>query len=123
MLWVVVWAVLAIDQLQIDYATRYGDPGDKWAGGRPAATRRLSSRKAWPKMLKNGCAHRSLPFGTKLKILHGSHQAFCWVIDRGPYGRRGGAYRGMIDLLPYPANLAGVTGRHLVVIRPVGELL
>ena len=31
------------------------------------------------------CAHRSLPFGTKLKLTYGGKTAICRVNDRGPY--------------------------------------
>jgi rare lipoprotein A len=31
------------------------------------------------------CAHRSLPFGTKLKVTHGSRSVVVTVNDRGPF--------------------------------------
>jgi len=33
------------------------------------------------------CAHRSLPFGTKLRVSHGGHSIIVTVNDRGPFVR------------------------------------
>ena len=33
------------------------------------------------------CAHRSLPFGTKLRVTHGGHSVVVTVNDRGPFIR------------------------------------
>jgi rare lipoprotein A len=51
------------------------------------------------------CAHRSLPFGTRVAITHGSHRIIAIVTDRGPYtsGR-------VVDLTPRGASLLGIDG-------------
>jgi rare lipoprotein A len=50
------------------------------------------------------CAHRSLPFGTKLRITHGDRSVIVTVNDRGPYvkGR-------VLDLSTAAARAVGLT--------------
>jgi rare lipoprotein A (peptidoglycan hydrolase) len=51
------------------------------------------------------CAHRTLPFGTRIAVTHGSRRIIVKVTDRGPYtsGR-------VIDLTPRGASLLGIDG-------------
>jgi rare lipoprotein A len=50
------------------------------------------------------CAHRSLPFGTKLRVTHGDRSVVVTVTDRGPYvkGR-------VLDLTTAAARAVGIT--------------
>jgi rare lipoprotein A len=51
-------------------------------------------------------AHRSLPFGTRLKVTHGGRSVVVTVNDRGPFiGGR------VLDLSKGAANAIGLTGR------------
>src|SRR5712671_4182495 len=51
------------------------------------------------------CAHRSLPFGTKLRVTHGGQSVVVTVNDRGPFikGR-------VLDLSTGAARAVGLTG-------------
>ena len=51
------------------------------------------------------CAHRSLPFGTKLRVTHGDRSVVVTVNDRGPFvkGR-------VLDLSTAAARAVGLTG-------------
>jgi rare lipoprotein A len=51
------------------------------------------------------CAHRSLPFGTKLRVTHAGRSVVVTVNDRGPYvkGR-------VLDLSTAAARAVGLTG-------------
>src|SRR5882672_5564470 len=51
------------------------------------------------------CAHRSLPFGTKLRVTHGGQSVVVTVNDRGPFikGR-------VLDLSTAAARAIGLTG-------------
>ena len=51
------------------------------------------------------CAHRSLPFGTKLKVTHGSRSVVVTVNDRGPFIRGR-----VLDLSTGAARAVGLTG-------------
>lgn len=51
-------------------------------------------------------AHRSLPFGTKLKVTHGSRSVVVTVNDRGPFIRGR-----VLDLSKGAAHAIGLTGR------------
>ena len=51
-------------------------------------------------------AHRSLPFGTKLKVTHGSRSVVVAVNDRGPFIRGR-----VLDLSKGAAQVIGLTGR------------
>jgi len=51
-------------------------------------------------------AHRSLPFGTKLKVTHGSRSVVVTVNDRGPFVRGR-----VLDLSKGAAQAIGLTGR------------
>ena len=61
-------------------------------------------------------AHRSLPFGTKLKVTHGGQSVVVTVNDRGPFikGR-------VLDLSTGAARAVGLTGRG--VGRVVAEVM
>jgi rare lipoprotein A len=61
-------------------------------------------------------AHRSLPFGTKLKVTHGSRSVVVTVNDRGPFikGR-------VLDLSTGAARAVGLTSRG--VGRVVAEVM
>jgi rare lipoprotein A len=51
------------------------------------------------------CAHRSLPFGTKLRVSHGSQSVIVTVNDRGPFVRGR-----VLDLSTGAARAIGLTG-------------
>jgi rare lipoprotein A len=51
------------------------------------------------------CAHRSLPFGTKLRVTHGSRSVVVTVNDRGPFIRGR-----VLDLSTGAARAVGLTG-------------
>ena len=61
-------------------------------------------------------AHRSLPFGTKLKVTHGSQSVVVTINDRGPFikGR-------VLDLSTAAARAVGLTSRG--VGRVVAEVM
>jgi rare lipoprotein A len=50
------------------------------------------------------CAHRSLPFGTKLRVTHGSRSVVVTVNDRGPFVRGR-----VLDLSTAAARAVGLT--------------
>ena len=51
------------------------------------------------------CAHRSLPFGTKLRVTHGDRSVVVTVNDRGPYVRGR-----VLDLSTAAARALGIEG-------------
>jgi rare lipoprotein A len=51
------------------------------------------------------CAHRSLPFGTKLRITHGGRSVIVTVNDRGPFVRGR-----VLDLSTGAARAVGLSG-------------
>ena len=51
------------------------------------------------------CAHRSLPFGTKLRVTHGGSSVIVTVNDRGPFVRGR-----VLDLSTGAARAIGLTG-------------
>jgi rare lipoprotein A len=51
------------------------------------------------------CAHRSLPFGTKLRVTHGGSSVVVTVNDRGPFVRGR-----VLDLSTGAARAIGLTG-------------
>jgi len=51
------------------------------------------------------CAHRSLPFGTKLRVTHGGNSVVVTVNDRGPFVRGR-----VLDLSTAAARAIGLTG-------------
>jgi rare lipoprotein A len=51
------------------------------------------------------CAHRSLPFGTKLRVTHGDRSVVVTVNDRGPFVRGR-----VLDLSTAAARAVGLTG-------------
>jgi rare lipoprotein A len=61
-------------------------------------------------------AHRSLPFGTKLRVSHGSRSVVVTVNDRGPFIRGR-----VLDLSKGAARVIGLTGRG--VGRVVAEVM
>ena len=62
------------------------------------------------------CAHRSLPFGTKLKVTHGDRSVVVTVNDRGPFVRGR-----VLDLSTAAARAVGIAGAG--VGRVVAEVL
>jgi rare lipoprotein A len=62
------------------------------------------------------CAHRSLPFGTKLKVTHGDRSVIVTVNDRGPFVRGR-----VLDLSTAAARAVGITGAG--VGRVVAEVM
>jgi rare lipoprotein A len=51
------------------------------------------------------CAHRSLPFGTKLRVTHGGRSVVVTVNDRGPF-----VHGRVLDLSTAAAREVGITG-------------
>ena len=51
------------------------------------------------------CAHRTLPFGTKLRVTHGGQSVVVTVNDRGPFVRGR-----VLDLSTAAARAVGLTG-------------
>ena len=51
------------------------------------------------------CAHRSLPFGTKLRVTHGGHSVVVTVNDRGPF-----VHGRVLDLSTAAAHALGIEG-------------
>jgi rare lipoprotein A len=51
------------------------------------------------------CAHRSLPFGTRLRVSHGGRSVVVTVNDRGPFVRGR-----VLDLSTAAARAVGITG-------------
>ena len=68
------------------------------SGSRTASGQRMNS---------NGmtCAHRSLPFGTKLRVTHGGSSVVVTVNDRGPF-----VHGRVLDLSTAAARAVGLTG-------------
>jgi rare lipoprotein A len=56
------------------------------------------------------CAHRSLPFGTKLKVTHGGRSVVVTVNDRGPF-----VHGRVLDLSTAAARAIGIEGVGQVV--------
>jgi rare lipoprotein A len=61
------------------------------------------------------CAHRSLPFGTKLRITHGSRSVIVTVNDRGPF-----VHGRVLDLSTGAARAVGLGGLGQVTAEIVG---
>jgi rare lipoprotein A len=61
------------------------------------------------------CAHRSLPFGTKLRITHGSRSVIVTVNDRGPF-----VHGRVLDLSTGAARAVGLGGLAQVTAEIVG---
>ena len=61
------------------------------------------------------CAHRSLPFGTKLRVSHGGRSVIVTVNDRGPYVRGR-----VLDLSKGAARALGFDGLGQVTAEIVG---
>jgi rare lipoprotein A len=51
------------------------------------------------------CAHRSLPFGTRLRVTHGGRSVVVTVNDRGPF-----VHGRVLDLSTAAARAVGLTG-------------
>jgi rare lipoprotein A len=61
------------------------------------------------------CAHRSLPFGTKLRVTHGGRSVIVTVNDRGPFVRGR-----VLDLSTGAARAIGLSGLGHVTAEVVG---
>lgn len=61
------------------------------------------------------CAHRSLPFGTKLRVSHGGRSVVVTVNDRGPY-----VHGRVLDLSTGAARAIGLGGLGQVTAEIVG---
>jgi rare lipoprotein A len=61
------------------------------------------------------CAHRSLPFGTKLRVTHGGRSIIVTVNDRGPFVRGR-----VLDLSTGAARALGLGGLGQVTAEVVG---
>ena len=86
-------------------ASYYGNE----AGSRTASGQRFNQNAMT-------CAHRSLPFGTKLKVTHGGRSVVVTVNDRGPFVRGR-----VLDLSTGAARAVGLTGAG--VGRVVAEVI
>jgi rare lipoprotein A len=75
-------------------ASMYGNE----SGSRTASGRRFNENAMT-------CAHRSLPFGTKLRVSHGGRSIVVTVNDRGPFVRGR-----VIDLSKGAARALGISG-------------
>src|SRR6201996_3629359 len=64
---------------------------------------------------KMTCAHRSLPFGTKLRVSHGGRSIVVTVNDRGPY-----VHGRVLDLSTGAARALGLDGLGQVTAEIVG---
>lgn len=76
-------------------ASFYGnESGNKTASGQPFNQEAMTA------------AHRTLPFGTKVKVTHGDRSVVVTINDRGPFikGR-------VLDLSTGAARVIGLTGR------------
>ena len=62
------------------------------------------------------CAHRSLPFGTRLRVTHGGRSVVVTVNDRGPF-----VHGRVLDLSTAAARAVGITGAG--VGRVVAEVM
>jgi rare lipoprotein A len=61
------------------------------------------------------CAHRSLPFGTKLRVTHGGRSVVVTVNDRGPF-----VHGRVLDLSTGAARAIGLSGLGQVTAEIVG---
>jgi rare lipoprotein A len=61
------------------------------------------------------CAHRSLPFGTKLRVSHAGRSVIVTVNDRGPFVRGR-----VIDLSKGAARVLGISGLGQITAEVVG---
>ena len=61
------------------------------------------------------CAHRSLPFGTKLRVSHGGQSVIVTVNDRGPF-----VHGRVLDLSTGAARAIGLSGLGQVTAEVVG---
>lgn len=93
-------------------ASVYGFKGDKHAGG--------SKTASGEKFNLNGltAAHRTLPFGTKVRVTHrkNGRSVVVRINDRGPFIRGR-----IIDLSPKAASALGFFGLAPVSVTPVGN--
>ncbi len=79
------------------------DNGSGTSSGRPFNDRELT------------CAHKTLPFGTRLAVSHAGHHVIVIVTDRGPYNSR------VLDLSTRAGELLGLDGVgdvHAEVVQP-----
>jgi hypothetical protein len=111
-------------------ATTFGQPGDKWVGGKAIALgRRVNGQDV-------GIAHRTLPMGhTALLCLPRTLRCLrAPVIDRGPYGallgqrwvikrraRDPGKWRACVDLTPAASKALGHNGLEPAIVIYVGD--
>ena len=82
--------------------------------GLEAGNRTASGQRMNPHAMT--AAHRSLPFGTKLKVTHGDRSVVVTINDRGPFIRGR-----VLDLSTGAARAIGLTGRG--VGRVVAEVM
>lgn len=73
-------ATIATIAPQSGWATEFGAPGDRWAGGNAHFLGRPVNDTDM------GVAHRALPGRSRVLVCYGARCAWARVIDRGPYG-------------------------------------
>jgi hypothetical protein len=116
---VVLFLTLMSEPRETCNATRFGRPGDKWAGGDALYLKRPVGAD------DVGVAHRTLPLGAFVVVqnLETSKIAVGQVIDRGPYGAihegewtlkrkksEPGNWRGCLDMTPRLTEILGHDG-------------
>ncbi|MFO1108304.1 MAG: septal ring lytic transglycosylase RlpA family protein [Bradyrhizobium sp.] len=90
-------------------------------GSTVAASAETGLASFYPGIGKRGemtCAHRSHPFGSRLRVSHGGTSIECRVNDRGPFVRGR-----IIDVSTSAARALGMinAGVVRVVVEPVGQ--
>jgi rare lipoprotein A len=92
-------------------ASVYASKGDGYSGGRSASGERVSSGALT-------AAHRSLPFGTMVRVTNNrnSKSVVVRINDRGPFVRGR-----VIDLTPAGARAIGMSGLAPVSLSVVGR--
>ncbi len=80
----------------------YGGGGDRYAGKTTASGARLDPARLT-------CAHRTLPFGTRLRLTVAGHSTVVTVNDRGPWARdRKGRLTRDLDVTAAAADALGM---------------
>jgi rare lipoprotein A len=81
------------------------------SGAADAGERGLASYYAGTAAGQMTCAHRTRPFGTMVKVIHGNKSVQCRVTDRGPF-RHGR----IIDVSISAAKALGMIGAGVIAV-------